>query len=238
MIEDNTALVPIPVPRTGRALNAAVIDGRPHVSLRHACEAIGVNYSTQLDKLRRRSWASVPLWGTQLPNDTQRREYAMIDRRTLVMWLATIDETRVSDEARPILVAFQAEAADALDSYFGTGVAVATQMTQFDILRQAIDGLEAAQRTAEEAKQIAERSEARLDGIEGRHDWFSALGYAKAKGLPTYTKFTQRLGKCAAMIARTHDIAPDPVQHAHYGTVNSFPAWIWDMAADGLGGVA
>lgn len=40
------------------------------------------------------------------------------------------------------------------------------------------------------------------------------------------------------MIARTHDIAPDPVQHAHYGTVNSFPAWIWDMAADGLGGVA
>lgn len=97
MIEDNTALVPIPVPRTGRALNAAVIDGRPHVSLRHACEAIGVNYSTQLDKLRRRSWASVPLWGTQLPNDTQRREYAMIDRRTLVMWLATIDETRVSD---------------------------------------------------------------------------------------------------------------------------------------------
>lgn len=40
----------------------------------------------------------------------------MIDRRTLTMWLATLDENRVAEAARPVVVAFQAEAADALDA--------------------------------------------------------------------------------------------------------------------------
>ena len=160
----------------------------------------------------------------------------MIDRRTFTMWLATVDENRVKPTARAVVAAFQAEAADALDAYFSTGGA--SKPTTIDGIRAMLDQIEAAQRDAEQAKVIAERSEARLDGIEGRHDWFSALGYAKAHGLPTYERFVARLGRHAAMIARTHEIDPVPVQHAHYGSVNSLPEWIWDLAADGIGGAA
>ena len=51
----------------------------------------------------------------------QGREMFMVDRRTLTMWLATIDTNRVAREARPTLEAFQNEAADALDRYFHQG---------------------------------------------------------------------------------------------------------------------
>lgn len=236
MSQQSTDLVPIPVPGTDRQIMATVVDDTPMVSLRHACDAIGIAFDAQRVKLSGRSWATVTII-VSVAADGKSRELTMIDRRTFTMWLATIDTNRVSDEARPIIEAFQAEAADALDAYFATGVAVATtssDLNQFDILRAAIDRLEESERIATEAKAIAERADARLDGIEGKHDWFSALGYARLNGLPTYEKFLRKLGKCASMIARTHAIAPDKAQHAHYGTVNSYPEWIWKLAADGL----
>jgi hypothetical protein len=229
-------LVQIPVPGTDREIVATQVDGRALVSLRHACEAIGLATDSQRRKLSSRSWATVTQQ-VSVAEDGKAREMTMIDRRTFTMWLGGIDENRVKPEARPVLIAFQAEAADALDSYFSTGIAVATpaNLSQFDILRAAIDRIEESERIATEARTIAERAEARLDGIEGHHDWFSALGYAKLNGLPTYEKFLRKLGSCASMIARTHEIQPDKAQHAHYGTVNSYPVWIWKLAADGMG---
>ena len=50
-------LVRIPVPGTDREIVAAGINGRPLVSLRHCCEAIGLAVEPQRAKLRRRSWA-------------------------------------------------------------------------------------------------------------------------------------------------------------------------------------
>ncbi|MDN5857898.1 MAG: hypothetical protein L0H84_04675, partial [Pseudonocardia sp.] len=75
----------------------------------------------------------------------------------------------------------------------GTQVAVRPQ-SQIDILRAALDQLEATQLAAEraehaaiEAAQGAQVANARIDALEGRHDWFSALGYARVYGLPTDT---------------------------------------------------
>lgn len=129
-------LVPVPVPGAGQIM-AAVIDGQPMVSVRHSCEAVGVAYSRQIGKLKSKSWACVHMMSTQLPGDTQRREIAMIDRRTFTMWLATIDTNRVSEQARPILEAFQAEAADALDAYFNEGGAVNPRATEDQLARLA-----------------------------------------------------------------------------------------------------
>lgn len=132
-----TDLVPIPVPGTDRQILAVEIDGKAKVSIRHACEAMGIDTRRQIDKLKRRSWACVDMAYVNLPGDIQRREVAMIDRRTLTMWLATIDEAKVSDEARPILIAFQAEAADALDAYFHTGGAINPAATEDQLDRLA-----------------------------------------------------------------------------------------------------
>lgn len=121
-------LVPVPVPGADREIMATVIDGQPMVSLRHACEAIGLAFDTQRRKLNSRAWATVTHKVT-VGSDSKSREMAMIDRRTFTMWLATIDTRRVSPEARPVIEAFQFEAADALDAYFNDGGAINPRAT-------------------------------------------------------------------------------------------------------------
>lgn len=230
-------LVRISVPGTTATIAATEVDGQPLIAFKPMCDAIGIAHQTQVSKLRRRSWACITQRVVQLPGDTQRREMVMIDRRTMTMWLATLDENRVSEEAKPVVVAFQAEAADALDAYFHTGQATnprGNSLSTFDILRAQIDQLEAAQRTADEAKAIATKTEARLDAIEGRHDWFAAVGYAKLHDIPnTSTQYLAKVGRQAASIARAQGIEPVPVQHALYGRVNTLPAWVWEIAFEG-----
>lgn len=231
---DTTNLVAIKVPGTDSQIMAAEIDGKPMVALKPMCDAVGIDYSTQLRKLKARSWATVGQKPT-VAEDGKVREMAMIDRRTMTMWLATLDEKRVSEDARPIVVAFQAEAADALDAYFQAGVAVntSTEMSPYDFMRMQIDRMEEVHREAQEAKTIATRTEARVDAIEGRHNWFSALGYAIAHGHNTNSQYLARIGREASMIAKAHGIEPTKVQHAHYGKVNSYPVWIWNTVMEG-----
>lgn len=228
----STELVPVPVPGAPD-LMAAQFDSRQWAALKPMCDTLGIDYSAQLKRLKGRSWAVMAVT-PMTAADGKTYRTTVVDSGTIPMWLATIDERRVDEDVRPNLIAYQREARDALDAYFNKRAVAAPPVNQIDVLRAALDQIEAAQRQAAEAKQIAERSEARLDGIEGRHDWFSALGYARTKGLPTYNKFVAKLGKHAAMIARSHGIDPDPVQHAHYGTVNSLPLWVWETAAEGF----
>lgn len=228
----NAGLVRVPVSGADD-LMAMQADGLQWASLRFMCDSLGINYTTQLDKLRRKSWATVCTRGT-VAADGRTRDMVMVDSKTIPMWLATIDENRVAEEAKPKLIAYQRESRDALDAYFNQRVVAAPPVNQFDVLRAAIDQIEAAQRDATQAREIASRTEARLDAIEGKHDWLSALGYARQAGLPTYTRYLQKLGKAAAAIARAHSVEPNPVQHQLFGVVNSFPVYIWDIAAEGF----
>ncbi len=226
-------LVPVIVPGAD-ALLAMQNDGGIWVALKPMCDSLGINYSTQLDKLRRRSWATVALRGT-VAADGKNRDMAMVDSRTVPLWLATIDENRVATESRSKLIAYQREAAAALDAYFNKRAVDVPALNQFDVLRAAIDQIEAAQRDAAQAREIAEKTEARLDAIEGKHDWFSAVAYARLNGLPTSTQYLRKLGACAGQIGRNRGVEPTQVQHQLYGWVNSWPAWVWDLAAEGFG---
>lgn len=229
----STDLVPVPVPGADASMQAVQIDGRAFVAFRPLCDSLGVDPDAQAKKLRSRSWATTVL-STVVAADGRDREMLLVDRRTLTMWLATLDERRVNTGARARVVAFQAEAADALDAYFNRRAVAVPSMNQLDVLRSALDQIEAAQRDAADAKAIAAKTEARLDAIEGKHDWFSALGYARLNDLPTSTKFLQKLGGCAGRIGRSHGIEPTQVQHQLYGWANSWPAWVWDLAAEGF----
>lgn len=117
------------IPFHGTDLVAEPNGGNPLVALRPACEAIGLDYSRQLKKLRTKSWATVALKATA-GADGKHREMAMIDRRTFTMWLATVEPARVADQTRPMLEAYQNEAADALDSYFHEGGAINPEATE------------------------------------------------------------------------------------------------------------
>jgi hypothetical protein len=129
-------LVHVPVPGTDRQIMATVVDGKPMVSLAHACDVCGLDVDSQRKKLKTKSWA-VAVMITGVAGDGRQREMIMVDRRTFTMWLATIDTSRVAADARPILEAFQAEAADALDAYFNEGGALNPRATEDQLDRLA-----------------------------------------------------------------------------------------------------
>ncbi len=113
-------LIPISVPGTDRQIMATLVDGKPLVSPRHACDAMGIDWSAQRKRLNSTKWAAVVMIATPSAGGTQ--ETVMVDRRTFTMWLATIEPSRIkNDDARAIVEAFQSEAADALDAYFNEG---------------------------------------------------------------------------------------------------------------------
>ena len=227
----STELVPVHVPGADD-LMAVQEGGQVWVALKPMCDTLGIAYPTQLRKLQRRSWAGVTQRVT--PSAGGFQQTTVITSDAVPMWLATIDENRVAVEARPRLIAYQREAKHALDAYFNKRSVIAPAVNQFDVLRAAIDQIEAAQREAAEAKEIATTTAARLDAIEGKHDWFSAVAYARLNGLQTSTAYLRKLGACAGQIGRSRGIEPTQVQHQLYGWVNSWPVWVWDLAAEGF----
>jgi hypothetical protein len=101
-----------------------LVDGRPHVVFRPAVKELGLSYARQLEKLRTRSWASVREKSTQIPGDDQTRRVLAVTLKTFFMWLATINENKIAEEKRPVLIAYQSESADALEAYWTKGYAV------------------------------------------------------------------------------------------------------------------
>lgn len=112
------------VPFHGSDLHTALgDDGQPVVILRPTLEGMGLDYSAQLKKLKTRSWATVVETAT-VAEDGSVRTMASVNLDTWAMLLANVDERRVSEVARPLVVAYQRESAQALRDYWTAGGAV------------------------------------------------------------------------------------------------------------------
>lgn len=117
------------VPFHGEDILTVDVDGRPHVVLKPSVESIGLDYWTQVEKLRTRSWAVTsqrPATGA----DGKTYQMVTVDVRTFLMLLATIDERRVAADVRPKLKAYQSEVADAIESYWTGGGAINPRATE------------------------------------------------------------------------------------------------------------
>jgi hypothetical protein len=120
--QNHTNLVPVSVPGAAPIM-AVQQDGTEWASVTHICKSLGIDPKSQRRKLHAKSWATEVMM-TLVADDGKEREMHLVDRRTLTMWLATIDAGRVAPEHREALEAYQAEAADALDKYFHDGGAI------------------------------------------------------------------------------------------------------------------
>lgn len=124
----NTSIVHVPF--NGQTIEAQKIDETVRIALKPVCENLGVEYSGQLQRLKKQPWAVMGMTPTT-GSDGKTYSMTMIDRETFVMWLATIDTSRLKNQqARNVIVAYQKEAAKALDAYFTTGVAVNTHLLE------------------------------------------------------------------------------------------------------------
>lgn len=119
------------------------------IALRHACDTLNISFSKQLQKLKSKHWATVAQRYT-VSSDGKKREMIMVTRDTFTMWLATIEPTRVKEEARETLMVFQKEAVAALDSYFHEGGAIDPNATE--------DQLDRLARIANARMQLIERA--------------------------------------------------------------------------------
>ncbi|MEI5032475.1 phage antirepressor N-terminal domain-containing protein [Streptomyces sp. S1A(2023)] len=122
------------------SIETVLVGGNPLVVFRPAVEAIGLDYSTQLRKLRDRSWANrrdIPT----VAEDGKTRLMAAVDVRTFLMWLATVNENKVAEAVRPTLVAYQRETTTAVNDYWTRGGAINERATddQLDALQQQIE---------------------------------------------------------------------------------------------------
>lgn len=112
------------------SLHTTLVDGQPHIVLKPAVEDLGLAYSTQLRKLKTRSWACVSQTDMQMPGDDQTRSHTTVPVRTFLMLLANVNENRVAEAVRPTLVAFQNETADAIEAYWTQGGAINPRATE------------------------------------------------------------------------------------------------------------
>lgn len=119
----------VSIPFHGQTVQSVEFDGKPYVAFKPIVENLGLGYGSQTQKLKGKSWATVTNIVT-VGADGKNREMTCIDLRTLTMWLATIDENRVSEEARPLVVAYQNEVADAIESYWTNGGAINPRATE------------------------------------------------------------------------------------------------------------
>lgn len=121
------------VPFNGDEILATEVDGKPRIILKPAIEALGLDFEAQRKKLARSAWATTSV--TEVVGaDGRNREMVTVDVRTFLMLMATIPATRVSAEARPTLVKYQSEVADAIEAYFTKGGAINPRASEKQLL--------------------------------------------------------------------------------------------------------
>lgn len=105
------------VPFHGDVIEATQDDAGVWVSLRRACESLGIALHRQTQKLQEKPWANVNM---KLMMDQSGREFEMacLHLDSFPMWLATIEPSRVKEAVRPKLELYQKEAARALADHF------------------------------------------------------------------------------------------------------------------------
>lgn len=156
-------------------------DGDVFVALRPICNSMGIDFSGQLQKMKRQPWATVGELHT-VGADGKTRDMTSVNRKTLTMWLATIDASRLKDEqARRNVIVYQKEAAEALDQYFNEGGAIRVSGTDSDedIMARAVL---VAQKTIERKNQQLQAKDEQIRELE-----------PKAKALDDFTNVPDAL---------------------------------------------
>ncbi len=119
----------VKIPFHNSEILAVDVDGKPQIVLKPAFDHIGLDADQQIRKLKRQPWA---VTGVTTGTGSDGKTYQMVtaDVRTFLMALATIPVSRVNEEARPLLVAYQSEVADVIEQYFTAGGAINPRANQ------------------------------------------------------------------------------------------------------------
>lgn len=117
------------VPFRGTDIHTILVNDEPHVVVRPTVEGLGLDYSTQLKKLKSRSWATIHETPT-VAEDGRARDMVTVGLETWSMLLANIDENRVGPDVKNLIVDYQRESATVLRDYWTQGGAINPRATE------------------------------------------------------------------------------------------------------------
>lgn len=137
-----TALIVSFVSVGDTALEVVEHEGRGWVSVRRACEALGVDPDSQRVRLKASPWATTAMITVIDPAGMPRPAF-FVDAEAFPMWMATINVSRVDEAAAKRLLVFQCEAKRVLAEHFGVGRRASTPSLEpargLDVARAAVD---------------------------------------------------------------------------------------------------
>jgi hypothetical protein len=135
-------------------IQIVTFDGERYVAIKPICEAIGVNYTTQLEKIQDDEILSsvVPLRGITAADN---KEYKMrvIPLRFVFGWLFTINPNNVKPEIKQNVLNYRMQCYNSLFDTFTKRTEILKEKTTYQL---EIDKLEAQWKESEEYEKIQE----------------------------------------------------------------------------------
>lgn len=203
-------------------VRVATIDGNPWFVAADVCSVLGLEdvrrAISRVDEDDRRQTPVVDSVGRSNPNTWVLNESGLYDL------IIRSDKP----EAKPFRRWITSEVLPSIRKH--GSYSVPSPRSALDVAELMLTALRQQEARQAELEDGQRRIEARVDAIEGQHDWVSALGFAKLNGLPTSSQWLQRLGRDAGRIALQEGVSAVSVPHAYYGSVNSYPEWVWERA--------
>lgn len=116
----------VTIPFRGDSITAVLVDGEYLVPVKPIAERMGLDWSSQLQRIKRDKVLSTWMVVTtiQMPGDDQHREHNCLPPRLIPGWLFTIDDSRVRPEIQDALIAYKEEMYEVMHNYLVEGVAL------------------------------------------------------------------------------------------------------------------
>lgn len=220
-------VMPYRFPGTGHNIRVIEIDGEPWFIAGDVALALGYR-----DAYNATRWLLDAERGTHLVSTPgHQQEVTIISEAGLYRMVMRSNKEQA--------VQFQLWIAhEVLPAIRKTGHYAVAPMTPAEILlAQAQQLVDQERRITHISSQLTELG-ARVDGIEQRSGWYTALGFARMHNLPTDHASLNRLGRDAARITRRAGIEPAKVTNEAFGEVGSYPESCLREAAETCGLVA
>ena len=101
-----------------QSLFATLIDNVPYVAMKPICENIGLDWSAQVQKIKRHPILSKGMVMITTPSKGGLQEMLMLPLKMLNGWLFGVDSTRVKPEIKDLVIKYQEECFDVLANHF------------------------------------------------------------------------------------------------------------------------
>lgn len=224
----------------GDTLEAIQEEGAVWVSLKRCCLNLGLSYSKQLAKLKKKGWARVSLRAMR-DSIGRTQDVAVVDVETLSGWLFSVEERNVREEVREPLRRYQKEAAKAIAAHFFGGPAPAPAPTTGDPILDTLRSVGAAlaaigdmrerqlvvEREQAEIRRLAAAAQATataaLDQARNNHGKMQLIGWARLLGMELSESQAAAHGRALAQLCRERGIEVERQAHQRYGAVNLYP---------------